>query len=204
MVFMANEIVTRTVLPEIRGRNAFEFGCGTGRNLAALQRGAARTVAGCDLSPGMLSVARRRPELSNAGLFLHDMTQPLPIADASVDFVLFCLTLEHLQDFRFPLREARRILRPEGRIAIIEIHPFLSQSGVAAHFDDPEGFEVRMPAFAHKFADYLNAFAEIGLRVAVCGEWRPADVGTPPPLAGMSRGPEFPLTLQLLCDVGER
>lgn len=195
MVFMASEIVRRSLAPIVAGRDVFEFGCGTGRNLAALEAASASSMTGCDLSEGMLHAARAKSP--NLRLFRHDMSKsPAPgIADDSADLVLFSLTLEHLESLDAPLAEARRIVRPSGRVAVIEIHPFLSLSGLAAHFDDGDE-EVRMPAFAHQFQDYLPAFRRAGLRVDACREWRPADAGNPPPLQGLKRGPLFPLTLE--------
>ena len=200
MVFMASQIVARA-LPGLAGMSVFEFGCGTGRNLAALHACGARELAGCDLSDGMLNVARAR--LPQARLFAHDMTCPLPIAGGSVDRALFCLTLEHIADLRFPLQEAKRILRPEGRIGIVEIHPYYSLTGVAAHFEQ-DGIDVRMPTHAHQFQHYLAAFAELGLRVALCREWRPIDVGNPLPLQKLRRGAHVPLTLEFWLEKEER
>jgi malonyl-CoA O-methyltransferase len=175
-----------------RGADIVEFGCGTGRNLALLKALGARTLTGCDLSEGMLAKARARDAAFR--LLRHDMTRPLPLPDASADLVLFCLALEHVADLSAPLGEARRLLRPAGRVAVIEIHPFLAQEGVAAHFRDAAG-EVRMPAFPHRFSDHLNAFAGAGLRVAACREWRARDLREPPPKA-LKRGPDFPLLVE--------
>lgn len=192
MVFMASLILEHS-LANGAGSSVFEFGCGTGRNLAALARRGATTISGCDFSSGMLRVARERgPDWR---LFEQDMREPAPLPDHSVDLVLFSLTLEHLEDLRGPLLEAKRLMRPEGRIVIIEIHPFLSATGGAAHFYDGST-EVRMPSFPHQFADYLNAFAEVGLIVQRCQEWRPADVGNPAPFHRLERGPQSPLTLE--------
>ncbi|MDX2151788.1 MAG: class I SAM-dependent methyltransferase [Bryobacteraceae bacterium] len=192
MVFAASLVLPRAFHPAA-GLDVFEFGCGTGRNLEALRQLGARNLAGCDLSLGMLAVARAR----NAGAVLlqHDITQPLPLAPASYDAALFSLTLEHLPALAPPLRHAARILRPGGRIVIIEIHPFLSAGGVAAHFDH-HGEEVRMPTYPHQFAAWLNAFAEAGLRSTLCREWSPRSLGLPQPLANLKRGPDFPLAVE--------
>ncbi len=192
MVYMAAEIVHRS-LAEVRGRSVFEFGCGTGRNLAALHSFGAALCAGCDLSSGMLEVAQSR--LPQARLLHQDMNDPLPLPDASFHHVLFCLTLEHLSGIRPPLREALRILKPHGTISIIEIHPFYSLTGARAHFDQ-DGTEVNMPVFAHQFADYLNAFHDLELPVASCREWKPCDVGNPAPLRALKRGPSAPLAVE--------
>ena len=174
----------------VAGASVVELGCGTGRNLVRLgQAGAARLI-GCDLSAGMLAQARARdPALL---LVRHDITAPLPLRDGIADLVLFCLALEHVGALAGPLGEARRLLRPSGRVAVIEIHPFLAQGDVQAHFRD--GAElVRMPTFAHRFADYLTAAAAAGLTVAGCREWRPRDFdGTPPPKL-FKRGPDQPV-----------
>ena len=191
MVFMASEAIRQC--PDFRGRRVFEFGCGTGRNLAAL---GAASVAGCDLSEGMLAVARQR--CPGAELFRHDMTEPplSGVASESVDVALFSLTLEHVADLSAPLAEARRIVRPGcGRIAILEIHPFMSLGGAKAHFIDG-GEEVHMPTVAHQFAGYLAAFTALDLSVERCHEWRPRDVGTLAPLKALKRGPDFPLLVE--------
>jgi malonyl-CoA O-methyltransferase len=200
MVFMAAQALEQSLADLPRGARVFEFGCGTGRNLSWMKSRGAAAVAGCDFSEGMLAVARRR--CPDARLFQHDMTKPpLPpeIGAGSFDLVLFCLTLEHVADLASPLREARRILSPEGRMAIFEIHPFLSLGGVAAHFDDA-GEQVRMPTAPHEFAGFLEAFARLDLRVEQCREWRPRDIATAAavPLKALKRGPDHPLVVEFL------
>ena len=127
------------------------------------------------------------------------MALPVPQDSGSADLVLFCLSLEHMQNLLPPLVEARRIVRRGGRVQILEIHPFMSLGGVAAHFRDG-GEEVRMPAFPHQFAAYLSAFSKSDLRIEACREWRPCDLGTPAPLKALKRGPDFPLVVEFsLC-----
>ncbi len=193
MVAAAARIVTQG-LGGVQGLSVFEFGCGTGRNLAALLNLGAARVSGCDLSTGMLDQARRRG--SRFELFQHDMAHPLPLEAGTFDLALFCLSLEHMESLDMPLREARRIVRPGGRIAILEIHPFLSLSGVAAHFQDGEE-EIRMPAYPHQFADYLQAGVALGLNLGVCREWRPCDFHPPLNAKSFKRGPLSPLLLEL-------
>lgn len=192
MVFMAAEIVNQS-LAGVSGLSVFEFGCGTGRNLAALHSFGAKEVAGCDVSEGMLKVARTR--VPRANLYSHDMRNRIPVPDGSYDLALFCLTLEHISDIRCPLREAMRVTRANGRICVIEIHPYYSLTGVAAHFEQ-DGTDVRMPTYAHQFENYLNSFADLGLNVASCREWKPNDIGNPVPLQKLRRGAAMPLTLE--------
>ncbi len=192
MIFAASHVV-RTALGDVSGRDVIEFGCGTGRNLSTLKALGARDVAGCDLSEGMLARARERDDTFR--LFHTDMGQPLPLPVASADLALFCLSLEHVGDLVPPLREAKRLLRADGRLAVVEIHPFLTLSGVSAHFQDG-GEEVRMPTVAHQFSGYIASLAAIGLHVTGCQEWRPRDLGKSAPPKVLKRGPDVPLLIQ--------
>jgi len=193
LLFAADQVV-EALAGQIAGLDLVEFGCGTGRHLARLGPRGAASLTGCDLSPGMLAQARSR--VPAARLLLQDMMQPLPLADGSADLVLFCLALEHVGDLHPPLREARRLLRPGGRVALIEIHPVLSFGAVGAHFRDQETV-VRMPTFAHGFADYVAALLAAGLTLTACREWRPRDLAGPLPSKVLKRGPDGPLLLEL-------
>lgn len=192
MVFAANEVVTR-LAPLSTGRDVFEFGCGTGRNLLLFKRAGAAGVAGCDLSEGMLARASERD--ADLRLLRHDMAQPLPIEGSGADLVLFCLSLEHIGDLAQPLRDARRLLRPSGIVVIVEIHPYLSLLNIAAHFREGETV-VQMPTFPHSFSEYITAAVESGLEVAECREWRPCDFSGPLPPKLLKRGPDTPLLVE--------
>ena len=199
MLFVAGHAVA-SLAPLAAGGSVFEFGCGTGRNLALLKHLGAERLSGCDLSKGMLTQARRRDPAFT--LIRHDMEQPLPAAAATgADLVLFCLALEHVGDLRPPLAQARRLLRPGGRVAIVEIHPSLAIGGVAAHFV-AEGMEVRMPVAAHGFDEYRDAFAETGLVPLQCRDWCPRDLPPPLPFKVSRRGPDIPLAVQFI--LGDR
>lgn len=194
MVFAARRAVME-LATGAAGLGVVEFGCGTGQNLSLLRAGGARALWGCDLSEGMLAVAQaREPSLR---LWRQDMATPLPLPDGVADMALFSLSLEHVARLEGPLAEACRVVRPGGRIAIAEIHPFLTLGGIGAHFHDGAG-EVRMPSFAHGFADYLNAFAALGLTPIACREWRARDLGEEAPSRAMKRGPDHPLLLQFM------
>lgn len=192
MVFAATRVLAQ-MMPDVRGRDVFEFGCGTGRNLAAFEAAGAKSVAGCDLSAGMLEQARVR--LPAARLVQGDMERPQGASPASMDVVLFCLVLEHAGDLSPPLAAARTLLRPGGEIVIVEIHPYVAMSGVGAHFIR-DGVEIRMPVFAHRMADYVAAFVANDLRILACREWRPADLGPDVPARVLKRGADFPIVVE--------
>ena len=96
-----------------RPGSALDLGCGDGRLTAELQ---ARELVAADVSEVALERARRRLPGSRTLLLAPD--EPLPLKDASFDLVLCAETIEHVRDLQLLLSEARRVLRPGGRLAI--------------------------------------------------------------------------------------
>jgi SAM-dependent methyltransferase len=96
-----------------RGTTLLDVGTGPGTLVgSALQRGA--EVCAVDLTEAMVAAARRRfPEadvrVANA--------RELPFGDASFDAVTFGFCLHHMSEPDRALAEARRVLRPGGRVA---------------------------------------------------------------------------------------
>lgn len=96
-----------------------EVGVGTGKNLAYHRD--EHQVVGIDLSPGMLSRARRRAEQSGATVELHEAdVQELPFDDESFDAVVASFVFCSVPDPVRGLREARRVLRPGGHLVLLE------------------------------------------------------------------------------------
>jgi ubiquinone/menaquinone biosynthesis C-methylase UbiE len=108
-----------------RSSQVVELFCGRGNGLVALGRMGFRSLEGVDLSPGLL--ARYR---GPAQLYVGDCRQ-LRFESASKDLVVIQGGLHHLLslpgDVERVLSEINRILRPTGRVAIVEpwLTPFL-------------------------------------------------------------------------------
>ena len=100
--------------------------CGTGDMTAALlaERPAhAEPVTGLDFSAEMLSRARTKYTASNAQWVEGDAMH-LPFPDASFDLVTSAFGFRNLSNYAEGLREIHRVLRPGGRIGILECnHP---------------------------------------------------------------------------------
>jgi ubiquinone/menaquinone biosynthesis C-methylase UbiE len=91
-----------------------DVGCGPGLYLAALRRdGSARRPIGVDLSAGMCA------EASSFGPTLVADAVALPFADRGADLVIAAHMLYHVADIDAALREFRRVLHPEGTLAIV-------------------------------------------------------------------------------------
>ncbi len=101
-----------------------DFGTGTGRMLA-LFAPIARRVEGIDLSHQMLTVARsnlERAGVRNASVRHGDATNA-PYPDASVDLVVIHQVLHFLDEPGRALAEAARVLRPGGRLVVVDFAP---------------------------------------------------------------------------------
>ncbi len=119
-----------------------DLGCGTGRLARALAR-RVRRVHAIDASPAMLEAARRELDgLDNVELLCGDLLD-LPLADAAVDAALMLLALTWVDDPPAALAEALRILRPGGRLVIVDLlehdrHGFREMMGHAQSGFAPE------------------------------------------------------------------
>jgi ArsR family transcriptional regulator len=97
-----------------------DLGCGTGQTAAALAPHVRRVVA-VDQSAAMLKAARRRTaELGNVELRQGSL-EALPVEDASCDGALLLLALTYVPEPEAALREAARILRPGGRLVVVDL-----------------------------------------------------------------------------------
>ncbi|GMH83523.1 hypothetical protein TrVE_jg5565 [Triparma verrucosa] len=101
---------------------AVDFGCGTGTSTEDLKRAfPAAEVVGVDLSPHMVVVGR---ELVSEEVTLLNMPmESTDFEDESVDVVSIQLVFHELtlEASRKVLKEARRILKPEGRLCVMEM-----------------------------------------------------------------------------------
>ncbi|MEQ1607555.1 MAG: metalloregulator ArsR/SmtB family transcription factor [Hyphomonadaceae bacterium] len=101
-----------------------DFGTGTGRMLA-LFAGKARRVEGIDLSHQMLTVARSKLQeagATNASVRHGDATAS-PYPDQCASLVIIHQMLHFLDDPARALNEAARVLKPGGRLVVVEFAP---------------------------------------------------------------------------------
>jgi len=99
--------------------DVLEVALGTGRNLSFYPEGV--RVTGIELSPEMLGIARDRARGlgMEADLRIGD-AQRLDFPDASFDAVVFTLALCTIPDPAEAVAEARRVIRPGGRLLLLE------------------------------------------------------------------------------------
>jgi demethylmenaquinone methyltransferase / 2-methoxy-6-polyprenyl-1,4-benzoquinol methylase len=99
------------------GDRVLDACCGTG-DLAIAARARGADVVGLDFSERMLERARRKDAAIE---WVHGDVLALPFGDASFDSVTVGFGVRNVEDLAAGLRELRRVLRPGGRIGILEL-----------------------------------------------------------------------------------
>ena len=99
-----------------------DLACGPG-TLAIRFAPRVRWMCGVDLTPAMLSRARKvaaENGVANLDLVLGD-AQLLPFAERSLDLVVTSYSFHHISDPPRVLREMHRVLKPGGRVGLLDI-----------------------------------------------------------------------------------
>ena len=99
-----------------------DLGCGTGQMTAALAPFVKHVIA-VDASAAMLQAAKKRLQgFGNVELRRGDL-EALPIDDARLDAATLALVLHHLPEPGSALAEVARVLKPRGRLLIVDMLP---------------------------------------------------------------------------------
>jgi len=91
-----------------------DAGCGAGL-FSSMAIDAGAQVIGIDAASGLLEVARQRNPYNN---FMEEDLEAMPFADSGFDIVAGFNSFQYAGDFEKALREARRVLKKNGRLVI--------------------------------------------------------------------------------------
>jgi ubiquinone/menaquinone biosynthesis C-methylase UbiE len=113
----------RAALAAHPGERAVDIGSGTGEELQALADavGAGGEAVGVDPIPGLLAEATRRAaESGSSARFVAGDAYSLPFEESTVDVVRCERVLQHLEEPERAVAEIARVLRPGGRVALLD------------------------------------------------------------------------------------
>ena len=121
------EVLRRAGVRE--GMSVLDVATGTGPVAAAAKQivGASGRVVAADPSAGMLGVARKKVD----GRFAQAVGEALPFRNDVFDVLTMGYALRHVSDLRAAFADYRRVLKPGGRLVIMEISMPSSRAGRA-------------------------------------------------------------------------
>lgn len=99
------------------GERVLDLGCGPADGAAWLRARGVNAI-GLDYSEGMLESARRQPELR--GRLIRGDAGRLPFATGAFDHLVCTNSFHHYPDHQAALGEMRRVLRPGGRLLLVD------------------------------------------------------------------------------------
>jgi SAM-dependent methyltransferase len=140
------------LLPDVRGLDAIELGCGTGYVSAWLARRGARPV-GIDNSAAQLETARAfQREFGIEFRLIHGNAEQVPLPDASFDLAISEYGAAIWCDPYKWIPEAARLLRPGGLLIAIGMTPWIITAIPELEADGAATHELLRPYFGmHRF-----------------------------------------------------
>lgn len=119
MWIMGTERIYQTVVELAQARHAdapfhrhLEVGAGSGRLVELFRERFNTATSVCDYTDELMKVPGQRVDIANLN------EQSLPYADASFDILTATEVIEHLERYRYVLREMFRVLKPGGSIIL--------------------------------------------------------------------------------------
>jgi DNA-binding transcriptional ArsR family regulator len=113
--------VLQFLLPAV---DAIDLGCGDGTITIEISR-FARRVVGVDVNPRALLAARKRAERERREnvVFKEDRIEALSEPDGAFGLAVFSQSLHHMEQPALGIGEAVRVLKPGGRLLLVDLAP---------------------------------------------------------------------------------
>jgi len=173
-------------------RRVLDVGCGEGQ---VARRSTALGARAIGVDPTAAQIAEAHSRGGGPVYALAD-AEHLPVADASVDAVVMCLVIEHLDPFEPAIHEMARVLEPGGVCLLLLNHPLLQTPGsgwVDDHILEEQYWRVgpylrpdstveevapgvNLPFMHRPLSRYVHVMGAVGLLIE--------DMDEPPPAPG--------------------
>jgi ubiquinone/menaquinone biosynthesis C-methylase UbiE len=143
------------------GQTAVDFGCGPGYFTIELAKKAGKVVA-VDLQTEMLKKAQHKiakAHITNVE-FLQNNGTTIQLPDAAADLILLIIAFHEISDTAATLKEFSRILKPNGKLAIVEV----IKKGIFAFgpIQNPQTLQAKVEAGAFKF-EQMQPYKSYGI-----------------------------------------
>ena len=146
----------------IPNKTLADIGCGTGRHWKYLLEQRPRSLAGYDVSRGMLNKLREKFPDAETHRLENDF---LPSIDASsLDLLISTLTVAHIENIRVAITEWCRVIKPGSNIIITDYHPTALAKGGKRTFKHGQTlFAVRN--YIHTLQHIREIVADLNLEI---------------------------------------
>ena len=156
-------------LPDLTRAHVLDVACGTGRWLAQLLARGACSGVGIDESDAMLREFGNRG--TSRGRLVRADCLHLPFAEATFDFAICSFATCHIADIVRLFREIARVMRPDGRFIVSDLHPAAYALGWRTGFRD--AFEsIQIETRSHSLNDLESVSAANGFEALAYADLR--------------------------------
>ncbi|MFC1834134.1 class I SAM-dependent methyltransferase [Thermodesulfobacteriota bacterium] len=163
---LTNTLLSKLDIPE--GGSILDIGCGTGASSVAILGAVPESrVWGLDISPAMLETARSLAGESDRLCFVEgDAAHLSELFDKPFDAILYSASVFLIPDYMESLRQAKELLKPEGRVGLTFMDGLYDPSGknalAVADRDAGEGVSLKKPvALAEFHRLFERSFEEV-------------------------------------------
>lgn len=148
------------LLPQVRGLDVLDVGCGTGRWLANFVPRFPGSLTGVDSSPEM--VARAKKKLGPYATVLVGEVESLPFESCSADLLLASFVASYVPELYRLVAEVRRVVRPGAQIYLSDLHPATSHACKWRRSFKVGGREVELATHARSVNEVITCFEAFG------------------------------------------
>lgn len=134
----------RNMLPDFKGKNVLDLGCGFGWHCRYAIENGAKSVVGIDLSEKMLAKAQEINTLEGI-LYERKALEDLDYSSEQFDIVLSSLTLHYVESFDKIVQNIYQWLTPGGSFVFSVEHPVFTAEGTQDWVYDKNGEKTAWP-----------------------------------------------------------
>ena len=156
------------MLPDVRGLDVLDAGCGTGRWLQLLASHRPASLVGVDASPQMLQ--RAAAKLGPASTLRLGSCIALPVQNTMADLVLASFVLSYIENVEAFARELHRVARPGATIFLTDMHPDTAVSCNWKRSFKANGTVEHLQTIGHSLQHITDVVQACGFELLTCVE----------------------------------